>query len=104
MNSYTKVGSSVLQATDSDNDHVYEYTPNPPLEFQEGDILGVYQQSGEDQMRVYYQETTGPKNYRRHNNLTVDPAAPDTLTGATLVNQYDYPLVTVEIGEYSYLL
>ena len=41
-NSYTKVGSSVLQATDSVNENVYEYTPNTPLEFQEGDILGVY--------------------------------------------------------------
>ena len=37
-NNYTKVGSSVLQATDSDNDRLYEYTPNPPLEFQEEDI------------------------------------------------------------------
>ena len=45
-NSYTKIGSSVLQANDSDNDHVYEYTPNPPLEFQEGDILRVYQRGG----------------------------------------------------------
>ena len=101
-NNYTKVGFSILQATDSDNDHVYEYIPNPPLEFQEGDILGVYQRGGVNRMRVYYQETTGPLNYRRPGNLNMDPPAPNILTGATLAtNQNDYPLVTVEIGECS---
>ena len=99
-NNYTKVGSSVLQANDSDNDHVYEYIPNPPLEFQEGDILGVYQRAGEDRMRVYYQETTGLENYRSPVELNVDPPAPDTLTSTILASSdYDYPLVTVEIGE-----
>ena len=41
-NDYTKVGYSILDATDPDNDNVYEHIPDPPLEFQEGDILGVY--------------------------------------------------------------
>ena len=45
-NDYTKVGYSILNATDPDNDNVYEHIPDPPLEFQEGDILGVYQQWG----------------------------------------------------------
>ena len=98
-NDYTKVGYSILNATDPDNDNVYEHIPDPPLEFQEGDILGVYQQGGGGRMRVYYQETTGPENYRRPGaNLNINPPAPATLTGATLVvSQYDYPLVTVEI-------
>ena len=103
-NDYTKVGYSILNATDPDNDNVYEHIPDPPLEFQEGDILGVYQQRMNDsniRMRVYYQETTGPANYRRTGHLDVAPPAPATLTGATLVvSQYDYPLVTVEICEY----
>ena len=53
-------------------------------------------------MRVYYQETTGPENYRRTGSLNLDPPAPAALDEATLVvSQYDYPLVTVEIGEFS---
>ena len=97
-NEYTKIGYSILNSTDPDNDNVYEYIPDPPLEFQEGDILGVYQRWGGGRMRVYYQETTGPENYRHSSNLNIDPPAPSTLTGATLVvSQYDYPLVTVEI-------
>ena len=97
-NDYTKVGYSVLNAADPDNDYVYEHIPDLPLEFQEGDILGVYQQRMEGRMRVYYQETTGPANYRRTGHLDVAPPAPATLNDSTLVvSQYDYPLVTVEI-------
>ena len=97
-NDYTKVGFSVLDTTDPDNDNVYEYIPNPPLEFQEGDILGVYQQSGGNRMSVYYQETTGPANYRLPGNINTQPPVSDSLLGATLVpDEYDYPLVTVEI-------
>ena len=93
-NDYTKVGYSILNA-DNDRCNVYEYIPDPPLEFQEGDILGVYQQRSD--MRVYYQDTTGPANYAP---LDVDPPAPATLNDPTLVvSQYDYPLVTVEICE-----
>ena len=99
-NDYTKVGFSILEATDPDNDHVYEYIPDPPLEFQEGDILGVYQQRGN--MIVFYQDTTGPANYRRRGIVDVVPPAPATLNEPTLVvSEYDYPLVTVEIGEYN---
>ena len=98
-NDYTKVGYSILNATDPDNDSVYEYIPDPPLEFQEGDILGVYQQRGDDsRMRVFYHETTGPANYRRRSSVDVAPPAPSTLNNPSLVvSQYDYPLVTVEI-------
>ena len=64
-------------------------------------ILGVYQKSG-IHMIVYYQETTGPKNYHSPDELNVDPPAPYTLTLAILVSsQYDYPLVTVEIGKHA---
>ena len=98
-NDYTKVGFSVLSATDTDNDNVFEYMPVPPLEFQEGDILGVYQRRGNNRLALYYQITTGPANYRNPDNIDTIPPAPATLNGAVLVAQYDYPLVTVEICE-----
>ena len=98
-NDYTKVGYTVLAATDPDGDRVYEHIPDPPLQFQEGDILGVYQQQGSGRMRVYYQLLTGPANYRR--GLNINPPVPSTLNNPTLVlSQYDYPLVTVEICEH----
>ena len=99
QNNYTLVGSSVLPVSTSSFAGVYNYTPIPPLEFQEGDILGVYQRSGGGRVRVYYQETTGPANYQYSSNVD-PPLGIEVLTGPSLVtNQYDYPLVTVEIGK-----
>ena len=102
-NDYTKVGYSILDATDPDNDNVYEHIPDPPLEFQEGDILGVYQRRGNnDRMSVFYQITTGPANYRNPDIFNINPPAPSTLNDPTLVAaQYDYPLVTVEICKHN---
>lgn len=98
--SYTLVGSSVLQATPTEFVGVYTHTPNPPLEFQEGDVLGVYQQGGNGRVRVYYQETTGPANYRSKQN-TDPPLGLSTLADGNLsAAGYDYPLVTVEIGKW----
>ena len=76
---------------------VYNYTPNPPLEFQEGDILGVFQRSGSGHVRVYYQKTTGPANYQRFTNMDL-PLDIEVLTELSLSTQYDYPLVSVGIG------
>ena len=65
-----------------------------PLEFQEGDILGVYQpRQGDSQLVVYYQEDDGPGNYRQNRLDT----APSTFTLMD-VRDFDYPLVTVEIS------
>ena len=97
QNNYTLVGSSVLSVSSNSFVGVYNYTPSTPLEFQEGDILGVYQHSGSARVKVYYQETTGPANYR-HSVNTNPPLDIEVLTEPSLINQYDYPLVSVEIG------
>ena len=99
QNNYALVGSSVLPVTTIKTVGTFVYPLNPPLEFQEGDILGLYQRGGRDRVRVYYQETTGPVNYRRPGDVDVDPPLNEnTLIGAEVVDQYDYPLVSVEIG------
>ena len=101
QNNFTLVDSSVLPTSSNSFVGVYNYTPSTPLEFQEGDILGVYQRSGSGRVRVYYQETTGPANYRHPSDLSMTPPLGiEVLTGPSLVtDEYDYPLVTVEIGE-----
>ena len=93
---YTKVGSTQLTAQSPTSDpNVYEYIPSPPLGFQEGDILGVYGSSSA--IVPYYQENNGPENRRQNGAANT---APSSLTNPPLaVNQYDYPLVTVEISE-----
>ena len=93
---YTKVGSTQLTAQSPTSDpNVYEYIPSPPLGFQEGDILGVYQRD-DSSIVPYYQKSTGPENLR-HAGLVSD--ALDILTDPPRAAVYDYPLVTAEIGK-----
>ena len=43
---YTQVASTLLlnqTGNQTGDPNVYEYTPSPPVEFQVGDILGMYQ-------------------------------------------------------------
>ena len=101
--SFTKRNFSIFSITNVPPfNNVYEYMLTSPLEFQEGDILGVYQPGRRDsQLVVYYQEDDGPDNYRQNG---LDAA----LSTFTLMDarDYDYPLVTVEIstpGIYRYI-
>ena len=98
---YTKVGSTQLTAQSSIGDsNVYEYIPSPPLEFQEGDILGVYQRDNSS-IVPYYQESTGPINLRINGSVKTVPDNVN-LTSLLQASEHDYPLVTVEIGTYSH--
>ena len=63
-NEYNRIGTSLLIPNETVHPNVHEYIPNPPLEFQEGDILGVFQpDSGNNLLRLYYQKNTGPLNF-----------------------------------------
>ena len=76
--------------------NVYEYSLNPPLEVQEGDILGLFQpREYESPLAMYFQENSGPFNYGKENN--VDNAF-TTLTIDEPLEQNDYPLVSVILG------
>ena len=99
-NTYTKTNSSLITPNEipgSPNVHVF--IPSIPLQFNTGDILGVHQPrlGGSDSIRtrfvLYYQENTGPANYRQD---TSDPLSSFTLSSSP-DDQYDYPLVSVEI-------
>ena len=100
LNSYTFVGSCVLPVWSSNSEGVYNCTPESPLAFEKGDILGVYQRRGRNRVEVFYQETTGPPNYRYPTELDMDLPLSLFAINATRINNVDYPLVTVEIGKY----
>ena len=97
---YTKVGSSLLTNGVARNSNVIEYTPVSPVEFQAGDILGVFQpRADHSKTLMYYQHGTGPENHV-YDVDTASNSAPlqqDQLA-------YDYPLVTAEViqGVYMY--
>ena len=82
---------TALNATDDLN--VYEYIPNPPLEFQTNDILGLYQPRISDtEVVMYYQRGGGPQNFRS------DQDSPLTNASASGGGGNDLPLVAVEVN------
>ena len=94
---YVKLNSTVISAASQEDDDVYEYTVDPPLPFQPGDILGVLQpDSGDSRLEVNYDDAgdsvyfyTGSTD---NNNVF-------NIAGGNVVTQTDLPLVTVEFGK-----
>ena len=85
---YQKVGFNLLTSNSHRVNYllnVYEYAPNPPLKFQKGDILGVYQPV-DSEIELSYQINDAPINYELDYT--------DAANIVPLSMQYDYPLVT----------
>ena len=75
--------------------NVYEYIPNPPLQFQTNDFLGLYQPRLDNtEVEVYYQSGGGPRNFARYNQNS--PVTGRFTTGGGVDNSL--PLVTVEVN------
>ena len=94
-NTYNRTTFSGITAlTTTDDLNVYEYIPNPPLEFQANDILGLYQPRIRDtQVVVYYQRGGGSRNFRHSNQNS-----PLTSTSASGGGDNDLPLVAIEVN------
>ena len=100
-NTYDRTTFSDITALNTTDDlNVYEYIPNPPLEFQADDILGLHQPLFSPTL-LYYQRGTGPQNFAVFSwNLLTNMS-----TTGGVDNDNDLPLVTVEVnGKLSYHL
>ena len=87
--------SDITELNTTDDLNVYEYIPNPPLEFRANDFLGLHQpHNGDTQVEVYYQMGGAPRNYVRPNRDS--PVTSNFRTGGGVDN--DLPLVTVEVN------
>ena len=91
--SYSKINSSPLSHSTLIG-NVAEYSLSTPLEFQEGDILGLHQPNTQNsELVVYFQEFDGPGNIYEEG-----PNPSSTITLSSSPDSYNYPLVTVEIS------
>ena len=91
--SYSKINCFSPLSHSTLNGNVAEYNLSAPLEFKEGDILGLYQpQRQKSALILYFQEYDGPANYEEGPN----PRSSVSLSGSP--ESYHYPLVTVEIS------
>ena len=95
-NNYNKTGSSLVNASTMIGTNLYEFIPQTPLQFQEGDIFGVYYPHERDSsINLYEQGGSGPINYRTG---TVDNPLSALTQNDISVNGNDFLLVTVEIS------
>ena len=95
---YTKIGSSFVSTTTSIGTNLYEFVPQTPLKFQEGDIFGVYiPQSNKSNIFLYEQKESGPLKLRVSGTID-NPLS--TIIGGLQTDGNDFPLVTVEISKY----
>ena len=79
--------------------NLYEFIPQTPLQFQEGDIFGVYSDRTDGERLVLYeQRESGPTNLRINNSLD---SPPSTISEILRTVNNDFPLVTVEISNFT---
>ena len=94
-NSYTKIGSSSVNAGTMIGTNLYEFIPQSPLPFFKGHIFGLYMPSVNASRTVLYaQNNNGPLNLRV--GTTVDDALAFINEELVTVGNY-FPLVTPEI-------
>ena len=96
---YQRVNSTTISAAMERDDDVYEFIPDPPIPFQPGDVLGVFQPSNSrlqvdydnDGSSVYYYIDAEDQVVSSH--TTFDISREDVETQTAL------PLVSLEIGK-----
>ena len=99
-NKYSKTSASRISALPNSTQHknVYEYTLDPPLEFQKGDVFGLYKpEEQESLLNIFLQENSGPFAYGQENGVDL-PFTEVMVEPTMLLGQNDYPLVSVEIS------
>ena len=99
---WVKVQGAGADAAQSDTEelNVYRYTPVPPLPFQEGDILGLYQPySSASVFKIYLQGSGVTNYYRRPVGSPLDTFRTSMIG---VGSERRLPLVSVEVSKSSY--
>ena len=87
--------SEITESHSTSTPHMYEHSPDPPLQFQAGDVLGVFTPPV-PRLTFRFQHHGGPENY--YIGGRANPTESFSLNGvAVLHNLNDYPLVSVSV-------
>ena len=89
---YEKIHSTLVLVTNEENDQVYEVVVDPPLSFQHGDILGLFQPDRGTGLQVEYDSAGDSVYYYNSEMVEVFDTADDYVKIRTGI-----PLVTAEI-------
>ena len=95
-NMYTLVDSTPTMGATENTSEIYEFVPSSRLQFQQGDILGVFNLD-KPRLGIYYVDRIGPANY--YIGAGSSPSnSPFTINSNTMF-QSDLPLIAVETSE-----
>ena len=99
---YQKVNGTHLYVLNDESDDVHEYTLDPPLPFQPGDILGLFQPNlGESILRLEYDGYGGSLYYTQYlfelENILFN------ISDKNVSSRIGVPLVSASIGKIYYI-
>ena len=100
---YVKIDGASITANQKNNSEVYEITLDPPLAFQDGDILGYFQPNNRNCPLNLYLEESGRiiTCYTAVGRNDGDPpatGAPFNLSDSNTEEDTSYPLIAVRTG------
>ena len=105
-NTYSRLHSTTIPAAVQRINDIYEVAVSPPVPFEPGDILGVFQpESGKSRLQVDYDSGGRSVNFytrTRSDQLVPVESTIDVNNDQDLIIDVTLPLVTVEIGELSH--
>ena len=85
----------------SQTDYVFTGTADPVLEFQAGDILGLFQpRNSRSRVRLYYDTSAGPTNHYIDTDNDNEPSLTSFVIANAGGSADHLPLVTVGIGKF----
>ena len=95
---YVKQNFSQVMFNETNSTNIHEFYPTNPIEFNEGDVFGLYQpEHRNSELVLFAQKESGPNNH--HVNGNVDRSSTDlVLSELEIENENDFPLVSLEIS------
>ena len=101
-NTYQKLSGTTIAPVNMSNDGIYVFTVDPPVPYQPGDILGVFQPALSDsRLSVDFDIARSALNY--YVPVEIDRVLPSLSTidvnGEGVMSQMGLPLITVVVGE-----
>ena len=101
-NTYQIVNSTIIFELSHEDDNVYEYTVDPPLSFQSGDTLGLFQpESFESLLQLDYDRYRGSVYYFPYLSRSVDANnSYFDINSEDVFSRTGIPLVSASIGKF----
>ena len=97
---YRKVNSTIIRILSDEDNEVYEYTVDPPLPFQAGDILGLFHPGSRDsQLRLSYDGDATAVYYSQYLLRNESGSSLFDISGKNVITRTGVPLVSAGIGK-----